>query len=171
MPNWCEGTIKFRGTRESIIDVMLNGLEPIYVGEGRVEFLEEESNENHLYFESDSGGEDLYMSGTHRHFIFDFGAIYAYRYGNDFIVVLPFRAAWAIIAHGEENFGCVDGGLDQFAKRFNVDIRASGFEQGMGFEQTVEVDRTGRIIIDYVNGYDDDYGKFVWECAMPNMGG
>ena len=34
MPNWCEGTLKVRGTKENLTNFILNGLQPVgFLGE------------------------------------------------------------------------------------------------------------------------------------------
>lgn len=170
MPNWCEGTIKFRGSAEAIIDVMTHGLASCYDDDkARVWWNTKYSTESDLYFEPHDGHE-FWLVDTYRMFVDMTDGYYASKYNeeeDDFIIALPFRAAWGIRAESTDE----RPGLDGFAKTFNVDIRATGFEQGLGFEQTVEVNRTGEVILNEDNDYGRDYGRFVWECAMPHMGG
>ena len=171
MPNWCEGTIKFRGSAEAIIDAMCHGLQPCEGGSGVIAYCEEYSEADILDF-SVTSNETYWLDGTHRHFVestwrrhFD-----ASRYRDedgDFIIVLPFRAAWCILAESINK----RGGLAEFAKRYHVDIRATGFEQGMGFKQTVEVNRRGEVVMDVEENYGHDYARYMWECEMPLLGG
>lgn len=170
MPNWCEGTIKFRGNAVAIIDVMTNGLVSCYDDvPAQIVYNHEYSTEDDLYFEPHFGSE-FWLSDTYRMFVDMPCGYYAHKFNeeeDDFIIAIPFRAAWGIRADSTEE----RPGLDKFARSYNVDVRATGFEQGMGFEQTVEVKRTGEVILDKENNYGQDYARFVWECAMPNMGG
>lgn len=171
MPNWCEGTIKFRGKRDDIIRAMTEGLQPCEGGSGVIAYCEEYSEADILDF-SVTSNETYWLDGTHRHFIestwqrhFD-----ASRYGDedgDFIIALPFRAAWGILARADAD----RNGLDKFAMKYRVDVRASGFEQGMGFKQTVEVNRHGEVIMDVEENYGHDYARYMWECEMPLLGG
>ena len=169
MPNWCEGTIKFRGKREDIIRAMTEGLQPIdgAIEDSKIVFDEEYSEPDYLCFTAVQD-ELFWISDTYRHFV-DFSSKHytALRFGSDFIIAIPFRAAWAINVKSDAD----RNGLDLFANKYNVDVRATGFESGMGFMQTVEVNRYGDVLVDYEESYDHDYEKFLWECDMPLLGG
>lgn len=166
MPNWCEGTIKFRGKREDIIRAMTEGLQPCDGEDGNIVFIKNHSDDNCLYFRA-TRGDLFWIEDTRRHFVGYTNEIYAYKYGKEFIAAMPFRAAWCIIASTDREYD----GLDNFAMKYHVDIRATGFEQGMGFKQIVEVDRYGDCVMDLIDNYGHDYARYMWECEMPMLGG
>lgn len=170
MPNWCEGTIKFRGKREDIIRAMTEGLEDAWEHGSRIVFKEDYSSDEYLYFKSE--GNDLvddtfWIEDTHRHFIDHVDIAPAYRFGKDFIIALNFRAAWGIIASTDADYN----GLDNFAKKYHIDVRATGFEMGIGFKQTIEVNRNGEVLMDVTDDYGHSYARYMWECEMPLLGG
>lgn len=169
MPNWCEGTIKFRGKREDIIRAMTEGLQPIdgAIEDSKIVFDEEYSEPDCLCFTAIQD-ELFWIGGTYRHFI-DFNSKHytASRFGSDFIIAIPFRAAWGILASAYSD----RDGLDNFAKKYHVDVRATGFERGIGFKQTVEVNRNGEVLMDVTDDYGHSYARYMWECEMPSLGG
>lgn len=99
----------------------------------------------------------MWIKNTRRHFLECDGFEAYKRKDGSFIFYCPFKAAWKID----------DNSIAALAKEYSIKIRANGFECGMEFEQTVEADENGNIVLSEVNTYDD----YTWECQMPGMGG
>lgn len=162
MPNWIVGTFKVRGNKENITLFVTDALRGTWSdGEDRKSTLNEEySDAGDLFF--DVHEDTLWLVDTNRQFVEPDGEIHAFNFqGKDFICAMPFRGAWGI--RTEE--------MVELAKRYHVDIKVDGFEQGMGFEQHVEVDRKGNVLKDIDENYGHDYATYVWECPMPLLGG
>lgn len=157
MPNWVKGTFKARGARENIEKFVLNGLEGVgffgnAVGEIKITYQHEDETDF-----SFGDADCMWIKDTHRHFL-ECGGIEAYeRRDGSFIFYCPFKAAW----------GIDEDSIAALAKEYGIKIRANGFECGMEFEQTVEADENGNIVLSEVKKYDD----YSWECPMPGMGG
>lgn len=144
MPNWIEGTLKLRGKYDDLRKFFDDGIESV----GKTY----ESN----YSEVVVHGEP-WVKDSRRAFLEDGG--YAYwecEPDEKYTVALPIRQAW--------NFD--DDNWKAVSKNYNLDIRLDGFEQGMQFQQTLEI-IGGVITKDETVEYDD----WDWECPMPKMGG
>ena len=157
MPNWVEGTFKARGARENIEKFLLNGIEGAdFFGNavGEIKITYQSDDETDIRF---GGVECMWIKNTRRHFL-ECGGIEAYkRRDGSFIFYCPFKAAWNI---DKDSIAAI-------AKEYGIKIRANGFERGLEFEQTVEADENGNIVLSEVIKYDD----YEWECQMPGMGG
>jgi len=157
MPNWCEGTMKVRGTKEEVKKFLLEALNPLpdgLLGQIPVE-KEVEEDEWELMIRTKTG---FHIKGTHRNFIennicFEF----AEEETNSEICVLEgFKAAW----------GIDPAPLAVLSKTYNVDIKIYAFERGMEFNQDVEIHK-GELIKNVEIEFDD----YKWECINPNIGG
>lgn len=164
MPNWCEGNIRFRGTKENIKKFIEN--EIVYVvlhGEETQEVKptkEENKYELILYPPKGEMRDSFYFRNTHRNFIFS-GTIEVCwpdeEEDKEIVVIIDnFNSAW----------GFNDKGWADHAKKYNIDIRMFGIEQGMQFSQIMTITRDGNVVND-VKHYDD----WNWECPFPDMGG
>lgn len=147
MPNWCEGSLRIRGTLKQIKT-----------------FAEIAFSPNSIYIE-EYGDKDLtinllddytYINGTRRAFCS--GTIYAQTEHPDQkdIAIVDFKQAWDIES----------GPLLHLAKESGVDLRIYAFECGMQFNREIEI-IDGEIIEDNVIQFDD----YNWECPCPNIGG
>jgi hypothetical protein len=166
MPNWAEGTLKIRGTRENIRNFVLNGLKPLATvaqvfasvkGEPIPEtkgFEVKSDDEDNLWIESEDG---FGIEGATRNFI-DSNYIDIYwNSGDEDIVTFDYKAAW----------GPDTEALLKLAKKYEIDIRIYVFENGMEYNAEFEVSRTGDVILNREIKFDD----YKWQCPMPNMGG
>ena len=155
MPNWAEGTLKIRGTKENIKRFILNGLSPAECGSpGTIIVTENEYSLN----VNTSNNSIFYLNGTHRHFInsecieFDFSSSSPV----STLCLHEFMAAWRVYADD----------LLEIAKTYEVDLKVYAFECGQGFNQDIEI--VGGIIVkDNLIEFDD----YVWECTCPQFGG
>lgn len=161
MPNWCRGDLKVRGTKENIRKFLLEGLQPISKGFLSPELVETEiicDDTWEFSIKSETGA--FYILGTRRNFI-DGEKIETDI--NDWeddeekvIVIEDYKAAWGIDADH----------LASISEKFNIDFKILGFEQGMEFNQDIEV-INGKIIKDEeIKFYD-----YKWESIRPHIGG
>ena len=149
MPNWIEGTLKIRGNDNDIRSFIENGLKPCA---GRYEndpdhFVQKIGNDEYFI------ASGTYIDNSRRMFVADDCKIFLF---EDNIYYLPIKQAW-----GFE--------LDDFiyiSKTYNLDLRITGFERGMGFDQEIEV-INGEITLDKSTNYND----YWWECPCPTLGG
>lgn len=155
MPNWCEGTLKVRGSFQNIKKFILEGMQPVsFIGEDR-KFQVSEEDDTSLYISEIK--DNLWLRGTSRHFCSpDYIEIDVDCPDETVIVTFPFKAAWAIDSDK----------LLLLCKEFKVDMKIQGFECGMQFSQVVE-------IVDEEIIHDEElkYDNWKWDCPCPEMGG
>lgn len=157
MPNWCEGTLKVRGSFENVRNFILNGL-----SEPDTAFLIRKPEEPFLKIWNDTENcfeaeirRTCYINGTRRGFIEE---SYIYMNKDDDYGILPLNAKFAWAFFPEQ--------LLEICKEFSVDMRITAFERGMQFVQDLEI-VNGEITCYKVTEYDD----YSWECPCPLMGG
>jgi len=156
MPNWCEGTLKVRGTIKDLKNFVLNGLLPVDpIGRMKEPLSLEGESETSIYILGIT--DTLYIKGTRRAFCEPADIDVCVDEPDDkAIITMPFKQAWAILSDN----------LLETCKEFNVDIKIQGFERGMRFSQIVEI-VDGEIRQDEEIKYDD----WDWDCPCPDMGG
>lgn len=156
MPNWCEGTLKVRGTIKDLKNFLLNGLIPVNpIGAIKESLSLDEEDETSLYISSVP--DTLYIKGTRRAFCEpDYIEVSSDEPNDKAILTMPFKQAWAILSDN----------LLEVCKEFNLDMKIQGFERGMRFSQIVEI-VDGEICQDEEIEYDD----WEWDCPCPDMGG
>ena len=150
MPNWCVGTLRVRGTKESLTKFVLEGLLPVTYFGSETEPLK-----------MDGLGridcERCWIKGTYRGFVVD-----SHVYFDDLedeeetTIGLETEFAWGISAKE----------LLQSCKKYGVDMRIHAFERGMQFNQIIEI-IDGEITKDEEVKFDD----YEWDCICPNIGG
>lgn len=169
MPNWIEGVLKVRGTKENIENFVRNGISyndyrPNIVRneDGSFKGVESIAIPRECEIKIDEDGVfvdntmDLYINHSHRMFV-NAKRIEGYFYDKDKeILCIDIRQAWGF---NSNNF-------KEISKKFNVDLRVFGTEMGMEFCQLVEV-VDGEIVKDQEITFDD----FRWECPDPRIGG
>lgn len=154
MPNWCEGTLKVRGTKSNLIKFVLKGLHPVdYYGNDK-ESLE---IDEHSFISSDH---DCWIESSERGFVeglhLDIDDLEYEDEDTKQVIFLHARFAWRIEANS----------LLEVCKKYNVDMRIYGFERGMEFNQEIEI-IDGEITIDREITFDD----YRWKCPFPDIGG
>lgn len=161
MPNWCRGDLKVRGTKENIKKFLLEGLQPISKGLFNPERVETEvicDDTWEFSIKSETGA--FYIVGTRRDFIeceVIETSINDWEEDEEKVIVLEdYKAAWGIDAES----------LAAISEKFKIDFKILGFEQGMEFNQDIEVIK-GKIIKDIEIKFDD----YEWECIRPHIGG
>lgn len=152
MPNWCEGMLKVRGTKENIKAFCENEL--LGDGEKKETTIEFDEYDFTLYNPSSY----LYIQGTRRHFIEVEDKYVGAMCNNDdiYLIMLPFKAAWCIEAEQ----------LRDLSEKYHIDFRIKGYECGVGFTQEIEI-LDGEITLNEEQNYDD----YAWECEQPELGG
>ena len=177
MPNWCEGSLKVRGTKENILNFIKNGLKA-YTGKWvNSEYVEEEVDQSKWldfsYFDiNDPGygpiefnGADwwIHIDDTKRAFVNETIPIQFYETSveNKYIAVASIKQAWEFRVCDWLNI----------ANEYDVDLKLYGIEQGAGFWQELSI-VDGVIVENSIHGHDSsDYSSFVWDCPFPWMGG
>lgn len=151
MPNWCVGTLRVRGKSKDLQNFLLKGLKPR-------DYCKDEHSKIELseygYVTCD---EICWIEGTRRGFVDDF-YVYIEDSEEDSIqtIALDVKFAWGISADE----------LLEICKKYNIDMKIHGFEQGMQFNQIIEI-IDGKILKDEELKFED----YIWECICPNMGG
>lgn len=118
MPNWCVGTLRVRGKSKDLQNFVLKGLKPI-------DYCKDEHSKIEL---SKSGyvtcDEMCWIEGTRRGFVNDLD-VYIEDSEDDSIqtIALDVKFAWGISADD----------LLEICKKYNIDMKIYGFEQGMEF--------------------------------------
>lgn len=166
MPNWSEGVLKIRGTKEDIENFIKNGIDYTdyrYKYENGV--LKEIPTPRECPIEIDEyeisvkNTMDLYIKDTRRMFVNSKNINAYYSTENEeskFIICIDIRQAWGVIAKN----------LQEISKKWKVDFKIFATEQGMEFCQDIEV-VDGKIITDNEIKFDD----FQWEAPDPRLGG
>jgi len=163
MPNWAEGTLKIRGTRENIKKFLTEALSPIFsAGDSirsllgqEVEQPKSEIKEDEWKFEMKSPN-GFHIAGTRRAFI-ESGIDWWFDDKHEEILVIDsFKQAWGV---DPEPFA-------KLSKQYDIDFKIYVFERGMEFNQEVEI-HSGEIITNKEIQFKD----YEWECIFPNLGG
>lgn len=157
MPNWCEGTLKVRGSFENVRNFILNGL-----SEPDTAFLIRKPEEPFLKIWDDTENcfeaeirRTCYINGTRRGFIEE-SYLDIYKEDDCSILLLNAKFAWDILAEQ----------LWEICKEFSIDMKITAFERGAECVRDVEV-VNGEITCNKATTYDD----YQWECPCPLMGG
>ena len=154
MPNWIKGTMKLRGKREDVMRFLDNEIEPNSSDKACVERTVDDDFVEYTFFNNP------HVKGTRRMF-FDDQTIYME--DDDASVCIDVRQAWSFSPReGKEDLQL----LEDFTKKYNIDIKLFGIESGFCFTQEVIVIRGCRAI-NNVKQYED----WFWDCPFPIMGG
>lgn len=151
MPNWCEGSLKVRGTKGNMTKFILEGLHPVgFLGEKHPKLSLDE------YGDIDSN-ETCWIENTRRGFV-EGVEVYLSECEDDeiFVAVFDSKFAWGISADE----------LLKTCEKYHVDMKIHGFERGMEFNQVIEI-VDGKILKDEELHFKD----YQWDCICPNIGG
>lgn len=164
MPNWAEGSLKIRGTRQDIKNFLQGALKPCINHVASLKaFINKEAQpepnpvnveDDEYNFEMKSEG-GFYIDGCRRAFVGNIDWWYGDKH-TEVIVLDDFKQAWGVDAKP----------YAELSKKYNVDLRIYVFEKGMEFNQEIEIHK-GEVIKDLEISFDD----YDWECVMPNLGG
>lgn len=152
MANWCEGWVKFRGSKENLINFIrseFNGAHPVF---------DERFNElfPHILVRS------TFLNSLRKAYISSNdltdsnGGIYLDENGVG-VFITKINHAWNVHKQG----------YSELAKKYNLDIRGKCYECCMEFAEEFEYNSNGDELLFWVHEYDD----YTWECECPNLGG
>lgn len=171
MPNWSEGVLKIRGTKEQIENFIRNG---IAYEDYRFEIGTDKQGNRGLVERSVPRGcpveisedaitvkntMDLYIKNTRRMFVNSKDIYEVFRKSkekNKFIICIDVRQAW----------GTIPENLQELSKKYGVDFKIFATEEGMEFCQDIEI-VNGEIVTNNDITFDD----FQWEAPDPRLGG
>lgn len=154
MPNWCVGNLKVRGKRYDLINFIKNGLQPA-LDSNMNDHINEKITDEYLWLYCDG---TCHIKNTYRGFIdsLDVELEHDKDSTEPSIIVLDAKFAWAIQADQ----------LLEICKTYNIDMNIYAYEQGMQFNQHIEI-VNNKIIHDDEITFDD----YLWECPEPYLGG
>ena len=162
MPNWCEGILKIRGKQKNVFNLLVDNLQvwkTVFVKEPNFD-VREELDKEAIKIDIEAGTihvkKAAYIKGTRRNFVEPNDiSVWEGKDGNTCIAV-EFKAAWDVESEP----------YVRLSKTYNVDIKIESFERGMEFSRYILIE-SGELQEDKEITYDD----YVWDCAMPNLGG
>lgn len=170
MPNWIEGTIKVRGTKDDVLSFLNNKLKayPLSIS---LEDPEPLPHEKWGFEIDDTWAPDFYevswnaeyqphIDGSRRAFITGNHA-YIDTTFDEVIAVFDIKQAWAFTPDETETER-----WEKLSRECNIDIRLYGLECGMQFGEEIEIIK-GKTTMFNVFSYKD----YNWECPFPLMGG
>lgn len=173
MPNWCEGSLKLKGDPMDILRFINEGLNAYeydwvldkrssnVVDKSKWMSIVDNTDSVEIYFDRD----DIYVEDTQRAFInlvytgLAKRELYIDKHKNPEICVMHVSQAW----------GFRDENWIEIAKKYNLDIRLTGIEQGMGFMEDLIITKDGEVT-DLSPSYEN-YDDFEWNCPIPFLGG
>lgn len=161
MPNWCVGIMKIRGTSENVTHFFKEGVFH-YDDKNPLTFIFDKDDILDYVKTKDSGY--LSIKGVTRNTIEtlnDYSEIYftgAVNDGNIRIGYFRFETAWGIRTSE----------LVEVSRKYGIDIRIHAFEQGLEFEQFIEVHAGNLVKDEEITFKGRDWS---WESVNPNWGG
>ncbi len=155
MPNWSEGTLKVRGTKDNLKKFVLEGMQQVDFIGNVLEPLE--LDESYSVKLSDEAYH-FYIKGTTRGFVeqIEIDMCFLNEEREKPILMLDVKFSWAV--NVEE--------LSKISKKYDVDLKIYTFEKGMEFNQDIEIIK-GKIVKDVEMKFDD----YEWDCICPSLGG
>lgn len=152
MPNWCEGWVKFRGTKENLMKFIqseFNGANPVF-------------NEEYNELIPNIPAKYIFLSSLRRAYV-DNDAV---EVANDCVCfnddglsvfIVKINHAWSVTRQG----------YPELAKKYKLDIRGKCYERGMEFVEEFEYNSNGDEVLYKVHEFED----YIWECECPTLGG
>ena len=147
MPNWCEGTLKIRGTAKQMLDFVKTAFE-------KGDYFFGENNSDTYVFVALK--DCSWVKGSHRAFCSGAIAISVANADDKDIAVLNFQQAWDVQSEV----------LLKLAQQTGVDLKLYAFERGMEFNRDIEI-LNGVLVKDNTITFDNYY----WDCVCPLIGG
>nr|DAM72474.1 MAG TPA: Ferredoxin-like domain in Api92-like protein [Caudoviricetes sp.] len=174
MPNWAEGTIKIRGTKNQIINYLKNVFEgsDFWGNDMKIEIMNDDDSIvlrglDDLANPTTAGlipqspkFHAFYFKGANRAFTKSENNILVFGFFGDAeaieIIEMPFKQAWSVEADD----------FVKLSKKYCVDLKIFVFESGMEFTQEIEIIK-GKITKDKTREYDD----YQWDVPFSRLGG
>lgn len=165
MPNWAEGTIKFRGSKDNVIKFLSEGIHAVsFLGKDvdGVEVSIDGIFDGIIVTQAEDGYFIFHIDNTTRAFIEkeDLTSSYLTEFDetDEYITELSFKQAWDINPDEYQNI----------ADKYGLDIHIFAYECGQCFTREVEIIHHD-LIKNITNDYDwDDY---QWNVPFANIGG
>ena len=170
MPNWCEGNVRFRGKQKDIKRFLMNEIIACkYCKDGEeiktVEYKPTIEDKDYMILITKEDEHSwFWFKDTRRYFPQDDALeIWIEDDSPDKEIVVcveNIRAAWSF-EHCEQ--------WVEFAKKYEIDIKLTGYEKGTMFSQIKTILRNGTVkdeIKEYYSWMD-----WMWNCPQPNNGG
>lgn len=168
MPNWCEGNVRFRGTKKNIKSFLLNEIVSCRYVDHETGVIEEkpviDDRDYCIIITKPNDHSWFYIKGTRRNFFeTDVIEVWMEEENDDKEIVVcvdDFRVAWSF--EKSEKWR-------EFVKQYDFDVKMTGYEKGMHFSQIKTILRDGTEkdeIHEYLNDAD-----WMWNCPQPNNGG
>lgn len=170
MPNWIKGVLKVRGDFENVKKLLSEEVKAyhysvINAGGYATEEIDngfkcEECDDN--YYEVSYDIEStawLYFKGSDRAFVDDTEDIVIILDDHKAVTSVHIRQAWEFMYEY----------WVELSKKYNVDLRLYGVEQGMMFTEEVEI-KDGKIILNNGKKYES-FSEFIWKVPFCDMGG
>lgn len=148
MANWCEGWVKFRGSRENLEEFIrgeFNGAEP------ELSYGDLMPNIPDKY---------IFLNSLRRAYVECNNDYDDYIYLNDDnigIFAIKIKNAWSVIGQGYDNL----------AQKYKLDIKGKCYERGLEFIEEFEYNSNGDEILYKIH----EFTNYQWECECPTLGG
>ena len=146
MPNWCEGTLKIRGTAKQVLAFVKTAFEA-------GEYMIDDNNDSHLFV---SLKDYAWLKGSKRAFCSGYIEIGTASEDEKGVAAINFMQAWNIRTED----------LLRLAQETGVDLKIYAFEQGVQFNRNIEI-VDGEIVKDEHITFDN----YLWDCVCPLIGG
>lgn len=150
MPNWCEGWVKFRGTKANVVKM----IESVFDG-AKPEFFDN-------FVVAQIPTERVIRMRSLVRAIVEVADIEHANYSiwtnnEKALFIIKINHAWNVSRQG----------YSDFAKKYKLDIKGKCYESGMCFTEEFEYNSNGEELFYKVREYDD----YLWECECPTLGG
>lgn len=150
MPNWCEGWVKFRGTKDNVvkmIESVFNGAKPEILDN----FIAPQIPTDRV----------IRMKSLVRAIVkpvdIECANYNVYTKGEEALFIVKINHAWNVSKQG----------YSDFAKKYKLDIKGKCYETLMRFTEEFEYNSNGEEVFYKVREYND----YIWECECPTLGG
>lgn len=146
MPNWCEGTLKIRGTVKQLRNFVETAFE-------KGDYFFGESSDTYIFVNLKDYS---WLKGSYRAFCSGAIEVSVDKTDDKSIAVLDFKQAWNVKSEV----------LLELAQKTGVDLKLYAFERGMEFNRDIEI-LNGVLVKDKTITFDNYY----WDCVCPLIGG
>lgn len=165
MPNWAEGTIKFRGSKDNVVKFLSEGIHAVsFLGSDvdGVEISIDGIFDGIIVTQEEDGYFIFHIDNTTRAFIekedLASGYLSEFDETDEYIIELPFKQAWDIKSNEYQNI----------ADKYDLDIHIFAYESGLGFTREVEIVHH-ELNKDITNDYE--YQDYQWNVPFTSIGG
>ena len=190
MPNWATGTIKIRGTKENILRFCKEKLSERVAPHGVI------GHDNHVHWAASPVNDEeivatvyddpcmtIWFEDSNRNFVemscgvpydWDMEAdgdeytttfqLWKINGDSDWCIVFPFIAAWHVYRQYYADL----------SKEYDLIFRIFTVEQGWGFFAEFQAENGEITVLAEGPSADEPkgrYGRFIWECPFPFLGG